>query len=109
MSDAYLADAEKALSDAINALVKLGDRTEPAAAIAAAKELKEADYTAGSCCRLNKSSETAGDNSQDQTQVPETVKVSSIKVAESNYFCGNYSLNVIQSFCYEDYRRDLHE
>lgn len=43
-----VADAEKALKDAVSALVRLGDKTDLKAAIAAAKELNEADYTAES-------------------------------------------------------------
>ena len=43
-----VADAEKALKDAVSALVRLGDKTDLKAAIAAAKELNEDDYTAES-------------------------------------------------------------
>lgn len=40
-----VADAEKALKDAVSALVRLGDKTGLKAAIAAAKKLNEAEYT----------------------------------------------------------------
>ena len=40
-----VADAEKALKDAVSALVRLGDKTDLKAAIAAAKKLNEAEYT----------------------------------------------------------------
>ena len=43
-----VADAEKALKDAVRALVRLGDKTDLKEAIAAAKKLNEADYTADS-------------------------------------------------------------
>ena len=43
-----VADAEKALKDAVSALVRLGDKKELKAAIAAAKKLNKADYTADS-------------------------------------------------------------
>ncbi len=73
-----VADAEKALKDAVSALVRLGDKTDLKAAIAAAKELNEADYTAESF-KAFKEALTAAETTDADAQASEADVAEAIK------------------------------
>ena len=73
-----VADAEKALKDAVSALVRLGDKTDLKAAIVAAKELNEADYTAESFAAFKEAlaaaEKTDADAQASEADVAEAIK-----------------------------------
>lgn len=73
-----VANAEKALKDAVSALVRLGDKTDLKAAIAAAKELNEADYTAESF-KAFKEALTAAETTDADAQASEADVAEAIK------------------------------
>lgn len=77
-SDTEIADAAQALRDAIDALVKRADKTELEAAINAAEDLKEEDYTEESWTEMQEKLEAAKEVMDDpeaaQTQADDAAK-----------------------------------
>ena len=79
VSDTEIADAAQALRDAIDALVKRADKTELEAAINAAEDLKEEDYTEESWTEMQEKLEAAKEVMDDpeaaQTQADDAAKI----------------------------------
>lgn len=77
-TDAEVADAAQALRDAIDALVKRADKTELEAAINAAEDLREEDYTEESWMEMQEKLETAKEVMENpeatQTQADDAAK-----------------------------------